>query len=127
MAFWACEVPFRSVCGDEPVCALLKFSFFVIFPFRSPIFPLFSLPFSFSLFPQLSSNFPAVVLHFLTLSAFSFVFFFFGQSDASPRNPLSAMCSTRHRILRRTRHVVKEDFACFSAFLGTFKKKVLIT
>ena len=28
--------------------------------------------------------------------------------------------------MRRTRLVVKEDFACFSAFLGTFKKRVLI-
>ena len=28
--------------------------------------------------------------------------------------------------MRRTRHVVKEDFACFSPFLGTFKKRVLI-
>ena len=23
------KVPFRSVCGDEPVCALLKFAFFL--------------------------------------------------------------------------------------------------
>ena len=26
------KVPFRSVCGDEPVCALLKCAFFVIVP-----------------------------------------------------------------------------------------------
>ena len=26
------RVPFRSVCGDEPVCALLKCAFFCFFP-----------------------------------------------------------------------------------------------
>ena len=89
------------------------FSFFFLFsPFFHPPF-LFFFPFFHSL--------PVIFHHFLQFHAFSS---FFGQSDASPCDPLSAMCTTRHGILKRTRHVLKEDFCIFLGIFGTFKKTV---
>ena len=176
------QVPFRSVCCDKSVCALLKFAFFVIFSrifvffrggsnmvaFRAKVdgkwqalfqwclryrvaglrpsgFP--NLPFSlfspFHLAPPLLSLFP-ILSPFSLFPSFFFFFPQFSSNFPSPSptfrfssrfwvkatrlhvTPLSTMCSTRHRILRRTRHVVKEDFAGFSAFSGTFKKRVPI-
>ena len=164
------KVPFLSVCGDEPVCALLKCAFFVfsrIFcVFRGgsnmvafhakvdgkcqalfqrclryrvdfPAFPSLFLSFppfssaslllshylSFSLFLSLFFLFSKIVQQFsFTFSTFHFSSRFLVKATGLHVTPLSAMCPTRHRILRRTRHVVKEDFACFSAFLGTFNK-----
>ena len=79
-ALWASQ---SSLPSYSPLSScVLHFSHF---PILSPIFHLFTLfplPFSFSLFFH---NFRAIFLHLLPLSAFPV---FFGQSDASPCDPL---------------------------------------
>ena len=88
-----------------------NFSSFHIFPSSLPFFPFFS-----TVYQQFS------------ITSFNFTLFpaFFGQSDASPCDPLSAMCTTRHGILKRTRHVLKEDFCIFlGIFWAHSKKRVL--
>ena len=69
-----------------------------------------------TLFPQFS----------ITFSTFLLFPTFFGQSDASPCDLFVSNVHHEAPSTVRTRHVVEEDFACFSAFLGTFKKRVLI-
>ena len=76
------------------------------FSILSPLVPLFT-PFpssllSFLLFSTIFQQFSFTFLHFPLFLPF-----------LVKETRLHAMCSTRHRILRRTRHVVKEDFACF--------------
>ena len=95
------------------------------FPFPNvfsnfPLFTLFPPPFLFFFpffFPQFTSNFPSLP------SISRFFPAFFGQSDASPCDPLSAMCTTRHGILKRTRHVLKEDFCIFFGIFGHIQKR----
>ena len=117
---------FMALWISQP--SLLSFSLVSTFLLRfSPFFPLFlrfslfsllfPLPFSFSsFFPQFARIFPS------PSPTFRFFSRFLVKATRLHVTPLSAMCPTKHKILRRTRHVVKEDFACFSALLGTFKK-----
>ena len=124
---------FAVSCSRQAYCPLrfptspsLFFSPFLLYPplpsffdIFSPILPLFTL-FSSSLllfhfFPQ----FPVIFLHLLSFSAFSSVF---GQSDASPCDPFVTNVPHEAPPTHRTRHVVKEDFACFSAFQAHSKK-----
>ena len=92
-----------------------SFSFFNFSSFH--FFPFPSLFFSFStIFQKFSFTSP----HFLICP------FVWLKRRVSTSPSLSARCPTTHKILRRTRHVVKEDFACFSTCSGTFKKRVLI-
>ena len=112
----------------------LPFSLFLPFlPFSSA---------SLSFFPIFAPFFPS----FHTFHSSLFFFFFFRNFRTFPSpslilcdfprflvkatrlhvSPLPAMCPTRHRIMRPTRHVVKEDFCLFLCILGTFKKRVLL-
>ena len=138
MRWWSSgfpNLPFSPVLPSAPFSSL-SLPFLTFFSFFFTLFPLFY-PFSlfpclsFSLFPQFSNNFPSPSPIFL----FSIVFLpkktffpvpfppFSGQSDASLCNFLASFvpyeAPPTHRILRRTRHVVKVNLACFLAFSGT--------
>ena len=116
--FWSSQPSLLSCSPPFHLCPPLL-PFFPFFLQFLSLFTLFTFPFSFFLFfPQFSSTFPSPSRTLRFFPALT-------KPTRLHETPLSAMCPTRHRILRRTRHVVKEDFAWFSAFLGTFKKRVL--
>ena len=110
------NLPFSLVLPFPPLSSTSP-----IFPTLSPIFSLFtlfSLPFFFFLFfPHFSSTFPS------PSPTFSFFPAFLAKVTRLHVTPLSAMCSTRHRILRRTRHVVKEDFCLILGIFRNIQKK----
>ena len=91
---------------------VLHCSYFLIISPISPLFTLFPLPF-FSLFSTVCQQLSFTFSHFPLFPVF------FGQSDASPCDHLLTEMTGSHK---RTRLVVKEDFACFSAFLAHSKK-----
>ena len=107
----------------------LLFSLFLPpFSSLSPFFPFFFFPlfshFYLSFF--LKKFFPLIFQHVsFTFSHLPLFPVFLAKATCLHVTPLSAMCPTRHRIMRRTRHVVKEDFDCFSAF-SAHSKRVLI-
>ena len=112
--------PPRSPKSHPIFSTLFPSSLFSLFLFflNFPIIFLPLLPFSF--FPPFSTKktFP------ISFPPFS------GQSDASLCNFLASFvpyeAPPTHRILRRTRHVVKENLVCFYAFSGTIRQRVLI-
>ena len=109
-ALWASQLPhslfFCPFLLHPPLPSLFR-----IF---SPILTLFTLFSSsvllFHFFPQFSSIFPSPPLIVCFFPAFFCDPFVTNVPHEAPPT-------------HRTRHVVKEDFACCSAFSGTFKKK----
>ena len=109
------NLPFSLVLPFPPLS-----STFPIFPILSPIFSLFTLFFPslfFLFFPKFPSTFPS------PSPTFRFFQRFLAKATRLHVTPLSAMCPTRHRILRRTRHVVKEDFRLFRCIFRHIQKK----
>ena len=71
----------------------------------------------FRFFPQFSIIFPSL------FHTFRFFQRFLAKATRLHVTPLSAMRSTKHRILRRTRYVVKENFCLFLGILWHIQKK----
>ena len=108
----SCSRP-TALCASQPsLLSCFHLSSFVLHFFQvSPFFLQFSLFSPFSLFPSLflfSHNFQQLSF---TYSHFPLFPTFFGQSDASPCDPLLTEMTGSHK---RTRHVVKQDFACWA-------------
>ena len=110
------NLPFSLVLSFPPFSsASPPFSLFLQCFLFSPFFPL---PFSFfTFFPQFSSNFPSPPL------TSRFFQRFLVKATRLHVTPLSAMCTTRHGILKRTRHVVEEDVCIFLSILKHLPNK----
>ena len=121
----SCNRPTALWASQPSLLSCSLFSTFLFrfshFPILSPIFTLFTLfalPFFFfSFFPQFSTKFPS------PSPTFRFFQLFLAKATRLHVTPLSAMCPTRHRILRRTLHVVKEDFCMFLGIFRHIQKK----